>query len=260
MLQDYRYARPHEADTCPTGACAPGGQGHALCMAPGCDQIATFQTRRHATQAEYDELPEAWKPIDGIAHRAVYACDDDEHAEATAPFCEHAQPKPPECPDCPAGVDEPCVKADGTERKVPHFARTQQPGVYDRCLHAHREDCPIFDGCQCSSDDAPPEREPRIQPEPDHADGSRSKLPPEIVRQIVEAYDIPWWTVRHYATVTAQDQTPALDVTFATLDQDANIVQDEHGHDVLDAVRIPLDPTGPRAPEQIPIPAYVEAG
>lgn len=256
-LQDCRYVRPHEADQCPD--CAPSGQGHPLCMAPGCDGLAMFQTVRHATQAEYDQLPEAWRPIDGIARKAVYACDDDDHADAMVMFCTHAEPKPPTCPEphCQAGIGEPCIRTDGAERKTHHAARAHQPAVYDRCIHAHREDCDVFTGCQCTSDDQAPERTPRVQPERDHTDGSRSKLPVDIVQRIVDAYDIPWWTVRHYATAQAQDAvTAVLDVTFATLDQDGNVVGDGHGHDVLAAVRIPLDPEAPRIAASIPVPAY----
>ena len=246
MLQDYRYARPHDAAECPTGECAPTRPGHVLCMAPGCDQIAAFQAVRHATQAEYDALPEAWKPIDGIARQAVFACDDDDHAEATAPFCEHAEPQAPTCPDCPAGVDEPCVKADGTERKVHHAARSRKPAIYDACRHAHREDCDVFTGCQCTSDDEPPARTPRTVAPPDHADGSRSKLPAELVKAIVDHYDIPWWTVREYATGLTQDNKPMVSVTYANLDADGNLADlDGHGAEILATRIIPLDGTLP---------------
>lgn len=254
-LQDYRYVRPHDPAQCPV--CAPSGHGHPLCQAPGCDQLAEFQVPRHATLAEYEATPEAHKPIDGLMHRAVFACDTDEHAEATAPFCQHTAPKPPECPDCPAGVGQPCVRTDGTPRKVHHAARTRKPAIYDRCIHAHREDCQIFTGCQCTSADQAPERAGRLQPERDHADGSHSKLAAEIVKRIVDAYDIPWWTVRHYATAQAQDAaTAVLDVTYATLDPDGNLDRDEHGHEVLAAMRIPLDPDAPRQAVEIPVPAY----
>lgn len=258
MLQDYRYTRPHDPADCPI--CAPTGPGHPLCMAPDCDELAAFQTVRHATQAEYDAIPEPHKPIDGIARLTVLACDKDAHAEATAPFCTHSEPKPDVCPEphCNAAIGQPCVQDDGTTpRTVAHAARSRKPGVYDRCLHAHREDCDIFTGCQCTTDDPLPERVPRQQPPIDHADGTRSKLPAQIVKPIVEAYDIPWWTVRHYASTQAQDaQTPTLDITFATLDQDGNLDRDDHGHEILTAVRIALDPTGPQPATEIPVPAY----
>jgi hypothetical protein len=245
MLQDYRYARPHDAAECPV--CAPSGPGHPLCQAPGCQNVAEFQVPRHATQAEYDALPEERKPIDGLAHQSVFACDDDAHAEATAAFCTHPEPKSPTCPTCNAAVDAPCVKADGTERTVHHAARSKKPGVYDVCLHAHREDCQVFTGCQCTGDDAAPARIPRTVAPPDHADGSRSKLPAEIVKTLAEAWDVPWWTVQTYWTGLTQDNLPMVTVEYWQLDADGNIDHDEHGAEIPLSKVIALDGTLPPA-------------
>lgn len=253
MLQDYQYVRPHEPDNCPV--CAPSGPGHVLCQGPGCEQLAEFQGRRHATQAEYDATPEAWKPIDGIMFKPVYGCDDDAHAEATAAFCEHPEAKPAACPTCNAAIDAPCVRADGkTPRTVHHAARLKEPAVREVCNHAHRDTCAVFEDCQCSADDQPPAREPRVVAAPDTtADGSRSKLPANIVKMIAEAWDIPWWTVTSYATGLTQDNRPMVSVEYKQLDADGNIDQDEHGAEILHTQVIPIDPdTIPPALAQAP--------
>jgi hypothetical protein len=243
MLQPYRTVRPHDADQC--ADCAPSGQGHQQCQAPGCDNLAAFQTRRHATQAEYDAIPEGRRPIHGVAHQTVFACDVDEHAEATVMYCTHAPPKAGTCPTCKAPVDAQCVKADGTPRKLPHAARFSVELLIDGCTHAHREDCPVFEGCQCTTGDAAPPRIARTPPARDHADGTNSKLPAVLVKPLVDAHDVPWWTVRTYATQLAQDQAPILTVVHAVLDNDGNVVHDEHGHEQTDTLTIVIDPTTP---------------
>lgn len=254
MLQAPRLVRPHDPADCIQ--CSPQRHGHQLCQAPGCDAFGEHVTLRHATQAEYDAIPEPWRPIDGIAHIPVLACD--EHAEATARFCDHPEQVEAACPTCSASGEDPCLSANGSPRTIRHRARSNAQPIPEPCLHAHRENCGIFDGCQCAGDDPNPVRQPRIVAQPDHADGSHSKLPWTLVKPIVEAIDIPWWTVRHYATVEAQDTTPALDVTYAVLDQDGNVIDDGHGHDTLAAVRISLEQSQPRPPESIPVPAYAD--
>lgn len=241
-LQDYRYVRPHETG-CQT--CSPQGGGHALCQKPGCDGIAVAQTRRHATQAEYDALPAHLVPIDGIAHLAVFACDDD--AEAAAPFCTHPEPKDVPCPTCKAAGEAPCTDTHGEPKVFRHRARWDAQQIPQLCMHAHREDCGVFDGCQCSENDPDPTRTPRPRGITDHADGSRSKLPWTLAKPLVEAHDVPWWTVREYATLQTQDTKGwELQVVYATLDADGSLVHDEHGHEVTETLVIPIDTSAPR--------------
>ena len=83
-VQPYRTARPHDPAECER--CGPERPGHQLCQHDGCNQLAEAQHRRHATAEEYDALPEALRPIDGIAHQAVYTCYDHE-ATRSAPTC-----------------------------------------------------------------------------------------------------------------------------------------------------------------------------
>jgi len=241
VLQDYRYVRPHESD-CQT--CSPQGGGHPLCHRPGCDGIAVAQTRRHATQAEYDALPATLVPIDGIAHMIVFACDDD--AEACVPHCTHPEAEEVPCPTCNAVGEAPCTGKKGGPRTFRHSARWAAQQVPRPCMHAHREDCGVFDGCQCSEDDPNPTRTPRARGVTDQADGRRSKLPWVLVKPLVEAHDVPWWTVREYATLQTQD-TKAWEIqaTYAALDTDGNLVHDEHGHEVTKTLTIPVDLSAP---------------
>jgi hypothetical protein len=240
-MQPYRYVRPHDAAACQV--CAPTGGGHALCQKPGCDEVAVAQTRRHATQAEYDALPEQLVPIDGVAHMIVLACDD--HAEAAVPFCAHPEPTEVPCPTCKAEGDAPCVE-QGASKVFRHRARWDAQQVEQPCTHAHREDCDVFDGCQCTDDDPDPQRTPRPRGVTDQADGRRSKLPWVLVKPLVEAHDVPWWTVREYATLQAQDtKSWEIQATYATLDADGNLVHDEHGHEVTGTLTIPVDPSAP---------------
>lgn len=236
-MQPYRYERPHDTDACAT--CSPRGSGHPLCQAPGCDGLAVAQGRRHATQAEYDALPERLVPIDGVAHMVVLACD--EHAEAAVPFCEHAEAPEAACPTCKAVGEAPCTSANGSPRTLRHRARWDAQPVPQPCMHAHREDCGVFDGCQCTEADPDPVRTPRPRGTADHADGSRSRLPVVLVRPIVEAHDIPWWTVTEYATLQTQDTLGwMIQVEYAELDQDGNLAQD-NGQKVIKTMTIPLD-------------------
>lgn len=238
-MQDYRTARPHDPADC--ADCAPTGRGHQLCQAPECEQIAVRQTLRHATLAEYDALPEAYKPIDGVAMKPVYACDGDAHTEATLPFCTHPVPAIPPCPTCGASGTDSCTTANGSPRTIAHAVRPTRP-EYETCTHAHREDCGVFDGCQCSMSDQPPARTPRQILHDPRPDGSRSQIPWELAKPLIEQWDIPLWTVFDYATGQAQDTAPALIVTYKLLDDQGNLANDGHGHEVLETVAIPLDP------------------
>lgn len=146
--------KPHGPE-CP--ACGPTAPGHPACQA-GCGRHATVQHRRHATADEYAAIPQGLRPIDGVAHVAVFTCED---CEPSA-ICDHDIPPVPPCAGCGAIGEDPCTKPDGTARATSHRARaTPPPAVV--CDHAHREDCDIV-GCRCG-DDQPPTREPR-PPEP----------------------------------------------------------------------------------------------
>lgn len=250
LLQDYRYTRPHDPADCET--CSARGSGHPLCQKPGCDGLAVAQTRRHATQAEYDALPEQLTPIDGIAHLIVFACDDD--AEACVPYCDHPEAPEAACPVCKATGEAPCtsppdlINQDGSPRTFRHRARADAQSIPQPCMHAHREDCEVFTGCQCANDDPNPVRQPRLVAAPigDGIDGSRSKLPLTLVKPLVDAHDVPWWTVREVATLQTQD-TKAWEIqaVYATLDNDGNLIHDQHGHEVTKTLVIPVDPKAP---------------
>jgi len=114
--------------------------------------------QRHLTQAEYDALPEGLKPIDGYATIAVWACGDCH----PGPICQHPAAEPAACPTCNAQPGEQCVKADGTVRPHEHPARQDAQPVPDTCTHAHRETCTDPRTCQCTGQDEPPGRLPRV--------------------------------------------------------------------------------------------------
>lgn len=154
-MQPYRTARVHDAAACP--ACAPDGPGHHLCQGPGdCAQVATVQTRRHATAAEYDAIPDTLRPRDGYAMVAVFGCDDCADGGVFDPFCVHAPAPAPPCPRCGAQGEQPCTKNNGGARAGWHSVRAGAP--IEVCRHAHRADCEVFTGCQCTGDDPPPVR------------------------------------------------------------------------------------------------------
>lgn len=117
-----------------------------------------MQHQRHATADEYAEIPASLRPIDGVAHVAVFTCED---CEPPA-ICDHPAPPAPPCAACGAAGGAPCTKPDGTPRPTSHRARAVPPPTM-ACDHAHREDCDIT-GCRCGQDE-PPAREPR-PPEP----------------------------------------------------------------------------------------------
>lgn len=244
-MQPYRIERPHDPADCVH--CGPTGQGHRLCQKDGCDENAAHQVAlRHATQAEYDALPEGLTPIDGIARMLVLGCED--CADNVPPLCLHPQAAPVPCPKCSAAGDDPCLGVHGGPRSSHHHVRVDAQPPDEVCLHAHREDCGVFEGCQCTEADAPPVRQPRIQLPMDHANGSRSKLPAAMVQPLVEAHDIPWWTVREYDTRLTQDNQPAIGCEYAELDADGNLADDGHGHEVLKQIVIPLE-QGYRPPQ-----------
>lgn len=170
-MQDYRTLKPHSPAEC--GQCGPQAPGHRLCQHDGCNEIAEVQYRRHATQAEYDALPESFRPIDGVAHQAVFTCLDHE----IDPICgngEHPVATAPGdvadgCPKCGAAAGNACMKANGKPRSTHHAARRvqTQTAPVAACDHVHREDCGGQGACACFAGDAPPLRQPRIiDPQP----------------------------------------------------------------------------------------------
>lgn len=128
------------------------------CHVAGCGQPVAAQWQRHATQAEYDAIPEKLKPIDGIATIAVFGCDDHE----LVIDCDHQPAAPGSCPRCETSGDQPCTRDDGTPLGRRHTGRPALPVV--ACRHVHREDCGGHGNCQCTPDDPAPTRTPRTPP------------------------------------------------------------------------------------------------
>ena len=127
-----------------------------------CGEIADTAYQRHATQAEYDAIPEHLRPIDGIALVAVHVCEDCEPPN----ICVHDTTVPP-CPICGASGETPCTKANGSPKRRSHRDRPTS-GEQIPCRNAHREDCPGAAGCLCTCADPAPSRIPRtIVPAPD---------------------------------------------------------------------------------------------
>lgn len=243
MLLPYATVKPHDGEQCQL--CTRQGVGHYVCQNPACPgrsenngagRVATHATRRHATDAEYAALPLAHQPIDGIAHQAVYCCD--ECAEDAEPFCAHALPEPEPCPVCDA-VKGPCFKRDGvTPRHVRHAARLDpQPEI---CTHAHRPDCGVFDGCRCTQDDPPPARPTHPAADGHHPDVSRLLLDEGEAQALLAQRGIHWWQVREVASVWTQDTRPALQAEYATLDEAGHVRHDEHGHEVRETIVIEI--------------------
>lgn len=236
----YASAKPHDQAECQH--CGPRGQGHRLCQNPNCPgsgenggagRIATQMTLRHATEAEYAALPLSLTPIDGVARQAVFACDDCAE-DALDPFCQHPEPDPVPCPTCGvADPASPCLKKDGaTALPFRHSGRTDPPR--EICAHAHRPDCGVFDDCQCSADDQPPQRPP-------HPAAPDGQFAPDVTRLLFdEAYaqimladkGVHWWQVREVASCFTQDNQPAMRAVYATVDERGHLVHDEHGHEV----------------------------
>lgn len=143
----------------------PGGQH--LCQHDGCDEPAESQHRRHATDAEYAEIPEGLVPVDGVCHMAVFTCGDHELDPICGPQdhgpdpIEQPDPLAAACQKCGARPGTDCVKPNGQPRRVVHEIRTTTPPVFiTRCDHVHRADCGGIDTCDCGPDDPAPIRTP----------------------------------------------------------------------------------------------------
>lgn len=243
MLLPYATVKPHAEGGLP--CCSPRALGHYVCQNPACPgrgenngagRHAVHQTRRHATDAEYAALPLAHQPIDGIAHQAVFACD--ECAEDVEPFCAHPEPSPEPCPVC--GVKQgPCLRRDRAGfRSVRHAARVDpQP---ERCTHAHRPDCGVFDGCQCTGDDPAPARPTHPAADGHNPDLTRLLIPEAAAQILLAQHGVHWWQVREAASVWTQDTKPALQAEYVTLDDKGHFRFDDHGHKILDTIVIEI--------------------
>lgn len=243
-MQPYRAGKPHAGTNCPQ--CSPNSPGHHLCQGPdGCNEAATTQTQRHATQAEYDAIPESFKPLDGYAVLPVFGCDDCADEGHLAPFCDHtAQPVP--CPKCQAAGDAPCSKKSGKPRDTWHRARYDAQPQPAPCKHAHREDCEVFAGCQCSGDDQPPVRTPRGASPAAGPDTSGLTIPVYVAQMVLHQAGFPWTTVISARSIKTQDNRDAIGAEVYALGPDGNRTFDDHGHTITHDVIAPI-PTGPKA-------------
>ena len=250
-IQPYRYAKPHDPSSCRT--CAPTCAGHHLCQHPsGCSDIATTQVKRHATREEYEALPERFKPIDGVAHQAVFACD--EHGEdLEESFCEHAQPEPAPCPKCDATGTDPCLTKKGNPKAKHHQVRIEaQPPAPEPCRHAHREDCPIFEGCECTQDDPLPERPQRIVTPPPPPGPAPVHLPIHgELRALLEHHGVDVERILRAELIPNGDGTPTVNLTITMVVRQPNgdLSYDEHGYPRTETTVIEL--SMPRATDPV---------
>lgn len=199
-IQELANLKPHAADDCPL--CTLRGSGHRACQT-GCGRHATVQHRRHATAQEYAAIPEGLRPIDGVAHVAVFTCEDC----APPAICEHLAPAASPCAACGAVGDAPCTKPDGTPRPAPHSARAVPPPSA-ACDHAHREDCDIT-SCRCG-EDQPAAREPR-PPEPPR-DIAAEHRAQEVLAQ-AERNFLAWLLEQHGGDKRAAGQAAIAEFT-----------------------------------------------
>ena len=235
-MQPYRIARPHEAAEC--RQCSPAGSGHQLCQADGCQEIASSQTVRHATLAEYMDLPDSMRPIDGVVRRTVYGCDD--HAEDSFdPFCDHTPTPAPPCPTCGANGDAPCTKKDRTTVRPGPHANREQPSA-DTCAHAHSETCGVFAGCQCTGQDAAPARPARPLGAAAGPDTSGLTDPAMTAMMLAAQNGVLWAHVVSARSMLTQDNRKAIAYEVRQYDETGNLMRDEHGHEIHETAVIPV--------------------
>lgn len=259
MLKPYAFVKPHDPQACPQGRCHPHTPGNPVCQNTNCPgraenngagRVAAIQTRRHATAEEYAQIPLGHIPIDAVAHKPVFMCDDcAETSEAHAPFCQHPAPRLPACPQCKAGADQVCVKRDGISALG--FTHSARPAmVYDRCTHAHRADCDIFDGCPCTGDDQPPQRPAHPAALPAHApDISRLLIQPGEAQMLLQAQGVHWWQVRRCdSRFTQLGHKPCIWAEVADLDAAGHTRFDDAGHEIRREVVIIIEPPAPQQP------------
>jgi len=205
-------------DTCPCGAPVE----------------AAYQ--RHATQAEYDALPEGLRPIDGHATIAVRVCGDCHPGT----ICRHPDTTPAPCPRCKAEPGTQCVKPDGSPRPAEHRERAAAQPAPDVCRHAHQETCTDPRACACTGDDQPPARAPRIVGQP--PEGQRLAdlgFPPAML-----PVALGWLAQRGidlalvrggFRSGYTQDNQPAILFDYATGQDDG------HGHEQVELRIEPIE-------------------
>ena len=208
-----------------------------------CGSDASVQTIQHLTDAEYAALSAQFLPIDGYAVKSVFACDDcaDAAGERFYTFCEHPEPKPAVCPVCKAVGDAPCTLKSGDPRWMWHKARTTAQPVADVCRHAHRPDCAVFSGCQCTSSDEAPVR-PRVRtaaPAPD-PDVTGLTVPVSVAQAVLAEAGYPWPSVVRAWSCWTQDTRPAVGAEVYTFEATGTLERDEHGHPVTADIIVPL--------------------
>lgn len=191
--------------------------------------------QRHATQAEYDALPEGLRPIDGYAVVAVPVCGDCH----PAPICEHGDTGPAPCPTCNAQPGDACTKTGGGQRLFEHPARGQAQPVPETCSHAHRETCTDPRECACTGDDPPPARAPRlIVPPTQQSLLADLGMPPAMLMHAAQ------WAGQHgidlarvrggFRTGRTQTGRPAVLFDYAT-------GTDTHGREQTELRTVPVD-------------------
>ena len=199
-----------------------------------CGAPVEAQYPRHATQRECDALSEALRPIDGTATVAVRVCGD----SLPAPICEHPDARPAPCPVCNAQPGAQCVKPDGSPRPAEHRERVAAQPAIEHCRHVHREDCTDPRRCQCTGDDQPPVRAPRlILPPGEQTVLADLGMPPALLMHAAE------WAAERGIDLTrvrsqfrpglTQYNRPAMLFDYAEADDDG------HGHEV---VRLRVEP------------------
>lgn len=241
----YRTTKPHAGTDMKCALCTPTGPGHQLCQ--GCDEPATTQTKRHATDAEYAAIPPGLASIDSVAHQAVYGCDDCAETGMFTAFCTHPEPAAAPCPKCHAVGEQPCTAKNGDPRFAPHTARALAQPAVERCTHAHRADCPIFTGCQCSENDTPPVRPKRPTGDVHWPDMTQMRgITPVAAQAIVADAGIAWHSVAALRSkVTQIGSLPILEADVYQTGPTGDRIYDGHGKAVTEAVEIPLPVTTP---------------
>ena len=152
--------------------------------ADGCTRPATAQYAKHLSLDEYNAIPEQRRPVDGVAVKPVFVCED--HLPPDP--CDHTGDQTADAPPCPqCGVtDGPCLTPDGAPREQHHNARLYAPPPEPAPhIHAHRDDCGGHGACNCRND-APPEREPGVMPPP--ADPEAMRRGQEILANAERRY------------------------------------------------------------------------
>lgn len=202
-----------------------------------CGQPAEMQYQRHATQAEYDTLPDGLKPIDGIALVAVRVCGDC----LPPPICEHPDATPAPCPDCHAQPGTSCTGRNGGTRAVDHPARLAAQPQPETCTHAHRENCSDPRKCQCTGDDPLPVRIPRaFVPPTVHEQAAALGFPPELLpvaARLLADHGIDPARVRGgFRTGRTQ-----LGNQAAILFDYATGGDDGHGHEIVETRVVPVE-------------------